>query len=229
MHSHLFFDLDHTLWDFERNANETLTELFNSFQLEKYSDTPLPFFLNTFQETNHALWHLFNQGIVSQAHLRETRFKMVFEKCGMAFKQTELFAEIYLETCPRKSHLIPGAEDVLAYLSEKKYPMHIITNGFPDTQFVKLQAGGILHYFENVITSDSSGFRKPDKKIFEFALAKARTHAHTSFMIGDTLETDVTGASQAGMKTVFFNIRNETHKAAPDFEIRELAELKKIF
>jgi putative hydrolase of the HAD superfamily len=225
---HIFFDLDHTLWDFERNSNETLSELFDSYQLYNYTNISRHDFLAVFQQTNAQLWNDFNAGKITQAELRTRRFPMVFENCGILLDKVDDFGETYLKICPTKSHLIPGTMEVLGYLNSKNYPLSIITNGFPDTQYIKMKSGGISHFFEHVFTSENTGFKKPDKRMFEVALAKTKVLAQNSMMIGDTLEADIKGAQNAGMKTVFLNIHEELHTHSPDFEIKKLHELKAI-
>jgi putative hydrolase of the HAD superfamily len=226
MYQHLFFDLDHTLWDFETNASLTLTQLFEDFRLGDLTDCTIPGFLATFHRINYQLWADFDTGRISQATLRESRFRLVFEACGLSkFAQNQEFADLYLQICPTQPHLLPHTQEVLMYLKEKNYRLHILTNGFPDTQTVKLKSGGILHFFENVITSDLAGSRKPDRRMFDMALQTANALPTQSLMTGDTLETDIAGAINAGWDTVFFNPGHKKHRSLPTFEIQSLREM----
>jgi len=226
-YQHIFFDLDHTLWDFERNANETLSELFENYNLKQHSQEPLEVFLQNFHSINNNLWDLYNVGKISQADLRNKRFNLVF-KDFINFDRTQVFADEYLNKTPQKPHLIPFAKEILDYLSKKNYHLHIITNGFSDTQFIKLKSGEIHHYFKNVFTSSISGFKKPEIEMFEYAISQSKANIENSIMIGDTIESDIIGALNAGIDTVFYNPLAKTHNSKPTFEIINLNELKQI-
>ena len=73
---HLFFDLDHTLWDFEANATETLHQLFHDYDLARHGTFTLPQFTQRYNEVNHALWRLYQANKISQQQLREVRFHL---------------------------------------------------------------------------------------------------------------------------------------------------------
>ncbi len=226
-YEHIFFDLDHTLWDFERNANETLSELFVKYNLNQFTEEPLEVFLQNFHSINNNLWDLYNIGKISQADLRNKRFNLVF-KDFINFYRPEEFADEYLSKTPQKPHLMPFAIEILDYLSDKNYHLHIITNGFSDTQFIKLKSSKIHHYFKNVFTSCISGFKKPEIEMFEYAISQSKANIENSIMIGDTIESDIIGAKNAGIDTVFYNPFVKPHNSTPTFEIKNLNELKQI-
>jgi putative hydrolase of the HAD superfamily len=226
-YKHIFFDLDHTLWDFERNSAETLDELFEQHQLARLgmrcSD-----FVDTYSHTNHELWALYNRGVISQEELRSTRFPIVFERLGLSRSQVpQGIGEDYLLRCPSKPYLLPYAKEVLDYLAPQ-YQLHIITNGFPETQQIKLQSSNITHYFAHVITSAEAQCKKPEPYIFTFLVEKLRTQAAQCLMIGDNLATDVQGAHNAGIDAVYFNPQKIPHKSEVRYEISCLSQLKEI-
>ncbi len=134
---------------------------------------------------------------------------------------------IYLEICPTQPHVIPHAHEILSYLKDK-YTLHIITNGFDDVQHQKLYSAGIHHYFDQIITSDKSGSRKPQRSIFEYALAAAGASEECSIMIGDNLGTDIIGAREASIDQVYFNASRSKHSEPVTYEIQHLAELRNI-
>ncbi|MDN5203286.1 YjjG family noncanonical pyrimidine nucleotidase [Fulvivirgaceae bacterium BMA10] len=227
-YKHLFFDLDHTLWDFERNSQETLLELHDSFELNKFGDFSKKEFLAVFKTINGNLWKLYDQGLVGREKLRNERFTMVFDALGISDKSmSEEFSDIYLSSCPKKSNVFPFAIEVLDYLKEV-YSLHIITNGFEDIQDTKLKSAGLNNYFDQVITSESTRFKKPQKEIFEYAMQMTGASKQDCVMIGDNLETDIKGAKAADIDHILFNPEAFEHNESVTHEINCLSELKSL-
>jgi putative hydrolase of the HAD superfamily len=230
MYRHLFFDLDHTLWDFERNSQEALTEIFVEYQISQWGDDiTLDYFLETFQSINSQLWHQYNHNHIDQQTLRFSRFKLIFENMKVANVpiSTDLISEIYLQKTPQKPHLLPHAREVLEYLAPK-YPLHIITNGFPEIQDMKLRSSGIEGFFELIVTSENAGCKKPDKKIFEYAMSVLDISPQDCLMIGDNLEADIIGARNAAIDQVYYNPCQLSHEEDITFEIDCLSSLYEI-
>ncbi|MCU0446513.1 MAG: YjjG family noncanonical pyrimidine nucleotidase [Microscillaceae bacterium] len=230
MYRHIFFDLDHTLWDFERNSNEALTEIYHEYQLDKLGKAVcLDNFLPTFHRINYHLWDLHDQGKIDKEELRNSRFRLIFNELGVThfdIPAREL-SEVYLQKTPQKTHLIPHAKAVLDYL-QPKYELHIITNGFPEIQDQKLQSGGIREYFDLIVTSENAGEKKPHPQIFEFAMRTLAAQSKECMMIGDNLQTDILGAKNAGLAHVFFNPQKIEHQTEVFAEIGCLSELMTI-
>ncbi|MCE7073443.1 MULTISPECIES: YjjG family noncanonical pyrimidine nucleotidase [Dyadobacter] len=226
---HLFFDLDHTLWDFERNSSESLEEIFHTLTLIQYGVSSLDSFIQSFLKINTALWDAFDRGTVHHTYIRENRFKMVFEELGANLppNHTEI-GEAYLRTLPDKKHLLEGALDLLNYANSAGYSMHIITNGFNEIQARKIASSEIGHFFENIITFDTANAKKPDPKIFAYALETARAVPSESIMIGDNWVADIMGAKQFGMDTVYYNPAGLQFDESPTYDIRRLEELMLI-
>lgn len=227
---HVFFDLDHTLWDFEKCAHETLEELFVEYRLEQLGINHLPTFLNTFTRINKHLWQLYDQNQISKEEIRKKRFPLIFESLGI--KNVSFLADLereYLFRCPQKPYLIPHSIEILSYLHKKgSYHLHVITNGFADVQHTKMKSSKIDHFFKHIITSECSGYKKPDKQMFEFAFQRTQAHPSEAIMIGDNLETDIRGALETGMTAVFFNPQKTSHQTNVHYEINCLLELKAI-
>jgi len=222
---HLFFDLDHTLWDFETNANETLATLYDRHALARHG-IQLPDFNRVYNEVNHALWRMYQANKVTQQQLREIRFVRTLAKLGVAEADVPptLSAE-FTDILPEKSAVFPHAHETLAYL-HSKYTLHLITNGFEDVQHRKLASSNLAQYFDQVITSEHSGHLKPDPRMFAHALRAAGAGAPESLMIGDNLECDVLGAHNAGIDQVYFNPEKRRHFAQVTYEISSLDELR---
>jgi putative hydrolase of the HAD superfamily len=222
---HLFFDLDHTLWDFEKNADETLRHLYALHDLGRHGFT-VENFIARYSEVNHALWRMYQANKITQQELREIRFVRTLHKLGVP--ENEVPAELsdqFTDLLPLKSAVFPYCHEVLDYL-RGKYTLHLITNGFQDVQHIKLASSRLTDYFQEVVTSEHIGCLKPDRRIFEHALERASTTAATSLMVGDNLECDVLGAYNAGIDQVYFNPAQRRHSAEVTYEISCLSELK---
>ncbi len=228
MYQHVFFDLDRTLWDFETNSHETLIELIDKYKLiEKGISSPTTF-INEYYVINDVLWEEYRQGKIDKELLRFERFKRALDKYEIFDRKLiEDFGNDYVYLSPLKTNLLPHTEEILDYL-RSKYELHIITNGFEEVQHIKLKNSGIDHYFSEIITSERAGYKKPDKRIFDFSVSLADTHVEKSIMIGDSLDADILGAKNAGIDQVFFNPNKEEHSEDITYEISSLKELKEL-
>jgi len=223
----IFFDLDHTLWDYECNSRETLSELHTAFDLSRHG-IPLDEFHSHFKTINFHLWQLYDRGLADHKTIREERFKQVLGQFNVYDERLsgDLSFE-YLHGCPKKCTLVPHAREILEYLTGK-YSLTVVTNGFEEIQSVKLLSGKISHYFDHVITSQKAGSKKPERGIFDYALSVNNLCCHDVIMIGDNLLTDIAGARNAAIDCVFYNPESITHSEAVNHEIRCLSELQNI-
>jgi putative hydrolase of the HAD superfamily len=228
IYSHLFFDLDHTLWDYDRNVRESLSELFQLYDLVHYGIPGFDAFFDAFEQVNYELWDLYNVGAVTKEMLRFRRFRTIFERFGLDPNQVPPEMETdFLTRTSSKPHVFPDTFPVLDYLA-KKYPMHIITNGFDESQGMKLNSAGLAVYFRLVVTSETMGYRKPDRRIFEYALSALGTRPHECLMIGDNPQSDILGAQNAGIDQVFFNPKDRNSEVVPTYVVKSMTELKDI-
>jgi len=204
-YKHIFFDLDHTIWDFDRNAEEALHELYGVYGLKDLGLHSADLFIETYTRNNHRLWAEYHVGKITKDQLREARFKQTFLDLGMHPDIIPMgFEDHYVRLCPTKTNLFPDAHETLQYLSSK-YALHLISNGFRESTEIKISGTNISGYFQNVIISEVVGVNKPDKAIFEYALNLAGATLLESLMIGDSLEADVYGALNFGMDAIYFN------------------------
>ncbi|NJM93717.1 MAG: noncanonical pyrimidine nucleotidase, YjjG family [Cytophagales bacterium] len=225
---HLFFDLDHTLWDFDRNSDEALHELCQRHELQDIQPFNLALLQRTFKTVNEELWELLDKHQISVGDVRKTRFRLVFERMGIPnFPLPAGLEEEYLELCPQGQAVIPFAHETLQYL-QQRYQLHIITNGYQHMQVQKMSHAGLLPYFDELVTVDLSGYRKPSPQIFEYALSRTGARLEQSLMIGDNPETDIRGAQSAGLDQVYFNPQRKAHQLRPTYEISSLSELMEI-
>lgn len=229
MIKHIFFDLDHTIWDFDRNAQETLHELYLHYKLEELGLASAEAFISTYTENNHSLWADYHVGKITKETLRAERFSRTFIQLGVHPERIpQQFEDDYVRITPTKTNLFLGSEKVLAYL-QKKYTLHIISNGFKESTLIKMDVSGLNPYFTNVIISEDVGVNKPDKAIFEYALDKAKALKHESIMIGDSIEADIRGAQGFGMKAIYFNPLNKELPEDVQWQITHLEELLNHF
>ena len=227
-YKHIFFDLDRTIWDFERNSAETFIQIFETFKLNERGIPSLDNFLEKYYVHNAMLWGLYKKEQLKKEILKTKRFELTL--LDFNINDYLLAVEIgnfYLEQTTNKTYLFPNAHKILEYL-DKNYKLHIITNGFEEVQFVKLNNSNLRRYFTTIITSEEAEAKKPHKKIFLYSLQKANAKPSESIMIGDDLEVDIIGANNVGIDQVFFNPNKISHNENVTFEINDLIELKNI-
>lgn len=224
----ILFDLDHTLWDYEKNSLASLRQLHSEHDLYNYGGVNFDKFVTTFQKVNRGLWDSYNKGIIDRAYIKEKRFQRILDSFDIANDQMAANLSIeYIRLCPQKTHLMPHTIQVLDYLNDR-YNLFLLTNGFDDVQTIKLSAAKIDHYFDGMVTSETCGHRKPQKEIFDFTLKKAKSKAEETLMIGDNLLADIRGARNANLDTVFYNPVRTRHQEETTFEIDCLIQLTNI-
>jgi putative hydrolase of the HAD superfamily len=222
---HIFFDLDRTLWDFEKNSHTTLLQLISHFNLTDKGVDTAENFIKKYKIHNAKLWNLYREDKIKKEELRSKRFLMALAEYGIDDKDlAEQFGLAYIKQSPLQTNLFPFSHEALFYL-KTKYTLHIITNGFEEVQHIKLAAADLKQYFDVVVTSEKAGVKKPNSKIFEFALEQANAKAEESIMIGDDLVVDVFGAEKVGMQGIYFNPNKKEHKLEVVHEIFCLSEL----
>ncbi len=227
---HLFFDLDHTLWDFESNAKESLFELYKMFELDRKLIMRFEEFYDTYSKHNSILWDRYQKGYVTTDDLKWKRMWRTLLDYRIADEALakEMSAK-FLEILPTKKKVFDYTFEILEYLTQKNYSIHIITNGFEKTQWSKLNNSNLSKYFTHVITSEISNSVKPKKEIFEYALNKTNGILEECIMIGDNPDADIQGAINAGMDTIFVNHLRANCVLKPTYTIHHLRELESIF
>jgi putative hydrolase of the HAD superfamily len=227
---HLFFDLDHTLWDFDRNSREALEDIYHSLSLAAAGVDDFDRFHCRYLEHNERLWEKYRSGQIKVDELRWKRMWLTLLdfRVGNEALAREM-GNAFLELLPTKNHLFPHTVSVLGYLKEKGYGLHLITNGFERTQHQKLLVSGIDAFFQEVITSENSNSLKPHPGIFEYALGKAGAGKTESIMIGDAPEVDILGAINAGIDQVYVNHTGNPEPVRATYTVTSLSGLTLIF
>jgi putative hydrolase of the HAD superfamily len=222
---HIFFDLDHTLWDFEKNSALAFEKIFQELNFDINSKQ----FMDIYNPINVAYWKLYEKNEIDQETLRVSRVKDAFEALNYSITLDEIniISNLFIEYLTSNNHLIEGTIETLDYLKDK-YILHIITNGFSFVQDVKLQKSNLDKYFVTITNSEAAGHKKPHENIFNHALTIANASKTESIMIGDSIEADVLGAMNFGIKAVFFNPANEMVSNNEILQIQSLKQLKNI-
>ena len=222
---HIFFDLDHTLWDFEKNSALAFEKIFQELNFNIDSQQ----FMDIYNPINVAYWKLYERNEIDQEALRVNRLKDAFEAIDFEVTLEEInsISNLFIEYLTSNNHLIDGTIEILDYLKDN-YKLHIITNGFSFVQEVKLQKSNLDKYFVTITNSELAGHKKPHQNIFQYALSLANASKNQSIMVGDSIEADVLGAMNFGMKAVYFNPANEMVSHDKIIQIQKLTQLKNI-
>lgn len=219
----IFFDLDHTLWDFDKNSEMAFDRIFKT----KYQEIATQDFIKEYIPINQECWRLYQNDKITHQELRYNRLKFSFDALNYVISEENILeiANDYIEFLTDNNYLFDGAIEVLEYL-KPKYKLHIITNGFAQVQEKKINNAALGGYFSTITNSELAGVKKPNSIIFDYALKLANTSKESSIMVGDDFEADVNGALNAGIDAIFFNEKrvdvSENYK-----QINHLLELKK--
>ena len=219
----IFVDLDDTIWDFTANSKVALKAVYERYQLDNQCSYDV--FIKEYLLINEKLWSLYHHGKIEKDFLKRERFRASFERCGIICEYPERFDYDYLETIVTLKKVVAGAPKLLQHL-KKRGSVNVLSNGFANLQFRKLQSAGLDRYIDLMVLSDDIGVTKPDKRLFDYALEKAKANAETTLMIGDNYDADILGAYNAGWKTIFFNRRGESiGNNVADLVVQSLEEI----
>ncbi|MBK0370966.1 YjjG family noncanonical pyrimidine nucleotidase [Flavobacterium agrisoli] len=217
----IFFDLDHTLWDFDKNSEMAFDTLFK----RDFPEIQTAHFIEKYIPINQSCWQLYQNDQITHHELRYNRLKFSFDALSYSINDTQIdkLAQDYIDFLPLHNHLFDGTIEILNYL-QTKYKLHIITNGFAEVQHKKMTNSALSNYFVTVTNSEMAGVKKPNPIIFDYALSEAKAQKETSIMIGDSLEADVLGALNAGIDAIFFNEK----KVKVDSNIKQITHLLEL-
>jgi putative hydrolase of the HAD superfamily len=224
---HIFFDIDRTLWDFDRNSEFALKQIISEEKLEKRVGS-FDKFHGIYVSENARLWQIYGKGLLSKEELRYKRFQdtlLHFELDDLDLAKR--MGDAYVDLSPRQTHIFPNAKESLIELQSIGFQMHIITNGFSEVQYLKLENCGLIQFFDVIVCSEVIGKNKPDPLIFTHALSEANASSSNSMMIGDDYHADINGAIQSGMHAVLFDPENK-EKTNYDYKINNLSEVPAI-
>lgn len=219
---HLFFDLDRTLWDFDKNSEVALTILYDELKLNNHLRS-FQSFHTKYKKVNAELWDHYSKGKITKESLRVKRFYDTLSHFKVNSPElSEKLADGYVSLSPYQTHLFPDAIDTLEKLKNSNYELHIITNGFLEVQHIKLDKSGLKPYFDVVLCSEEVGKNKPARLVFDHALNLANAKVDESVMIGDNYEADVVGAENAGIRAILFDPNRIHREGRHKWHIHEL-------
>lgn len=224
----IFFDLDRTLWDFEKNSEAALRTIYERNNLHQYAPS-FDVFMTTYRKVNRSFWEAYGRGEIDKTELRNGRFLKTMQ--AFEYNDTAIGEKIgdqYIELSPYQTNLFPNTKPVLLELKELGFNLHIITNGFKEVQFIKLKNSGIHHFFDDVLCSEEVGEKKPHPKVFQSALQRTNALASSSIMIGDDFTADVIGAEKSGIRGVLFDPENRFKNQSDVDRITQLTEVKQL-
>lgn len=226
---HIFFDLDNTLWDHRRNAYLTLKEIFTRETVQDKYSIGFEEFHKEYFTINERLWAQIRDGEIDKDYLRKHRFYDSFMFFGIDdFELSQTFENNFLDEILNYNDLVEGAFDLLEYLAEKKYTLHILSNGFKEVTYRKCELSGIKNYFETITSADEINIRKPHPEVYDYALNKSGAKKEESMMIGDDWIADIEGAKSFGLKVIFFDVFNDNYEADEVAVIKKLEEIKNL-
>ena len=235
----LFVDFDDTLYDTHGNAEIALRETFDTFKLAQYFEEPKTFY-DTYWAANIDLWTRYSKEEITRDYLIVERFRHPLcvseelrvknEQSASAFEDYCLkISDVFLDYCSSKPGVIDGAHELMDYLRDKGYRLHMCSNGFHEVQYKKLKACGLSNHFDTIILSEDAGVNKPSPLFFEYALKESGANKASTIMIGDNFQTDILGAKNAGLDTIFFNHWPEYPATETvTYEVKSLKEITNI-
>lgn len=225
---HVFFDLDRTLWDFDKNSHDELTHLFDKYKLHQKGISLVEEFIKVYKQINEECWARYRNNELSKEKLRSERFFNTLEYFGVYDEQlAQQIGGDYISNSPMRTALFPNTFELLDYL-ESKYQLHIITNGFEEVQHIKLRQSKLEKYFNEIITSEKVGVKKPHPDVFRYSTETVGVKPEESVMIGDDLAVDVVGALQFGMKAIYFNPHKVEHSVPVLADVQDLLQIKEV-
>ncbi|MBO4565229.1 MAG: YjjG family noncanonical pyrimidine nucleotidase [Bacteroidaceae bacterium] len=227
----LFIDFDDTLYDTHGNAVIALQEVFEAFELGRYFDDPQQFY-DSYWQTNIELWSQYAKGEIDRDYLIVERFRRplsVGQGLDVTVDMCLRISDLFLDFCSTKPGVVDGAHELMSYLKEKGYRMHMTSNGFHEVQYKKLTASGMKDYFTTVILSEDAGANKPSPQFFDYAFRISGANPATTLMIGDNFDTDIMGAKQAGLDVLYFNRFPAYPAPQPvNYEVSSLRDIIKL-
>lgn len=227
-YKNIFLDLDDTLWDFHHNGKECLAEIYTDYGFDKFYNSFEDYY-NVYMPNNNRLWELYRQGLIKKEELVIERILMPVRNFGINdTNYAKNLSDDFLDRTTYKTQLVLGTMELLEYL-KPKYKMHILSNGFREVQFKKIENSGLKPYFEKIILSEDIKINKPHADFFTYALKSTNSRRDQTIMIGDSWDADIIGAYNSNIAQIWYNPKGEKHREfIPTHTVRELHEIQNI-
>ena len=226
---HVFFDIDRTLWDFEKSAFQAFDKIYKENNFKNLGIPSSEIFHEKYSIHNNNLWDKYRNNNIEKEELKWLRFHLTLNDFGIDDKSlARKIGDEYLKFSLLAVNLFPYAIEILEYLKNKGYALHLITNGFTEVQDIKLKVSGMDKFFKTVVTSEEAGYKKPDTGIFRYAFEKSGSVPEKSIMIGDDYEVDIVGARNAGLNQILFDPYSKYNGVEVDYKVKNLKEIEGI-
>lgn len=228
LYKNLFIDLDDTLWDIHQNGKECLEEIYRDYGYAKFYPSFEDYY-NVYMPHNHYLWSMYREGKIQKDELIVDRFLFPVREFGINDPEyAKKLSDDFLERTTRKTRLIEGTMELLEYL-KPKYRMHILSNGFREVQYKKIENSGLRPYVDKIILSEDAGINKPHADMFTYALKNTNSRRDQTLMIGDSWDADIVGAHNSRIAQIWFNPNDEQPVGfEPTYTVKTLKEIEKI-
>ncbi|WP_215189265.1 YjjG family noncanonical pyrimidine nucleotidase [Exiguobacterium sp. s6] len=218
----ILFDVDDTLLDFKQSEHVALEQLLAAHNVRMTDELKQQYVM-----INNGLWRAFERGEVGREDVLMGRHTQLFDTLGITIDAHEV-EQRYRDHLHAGVHIIDGALELVRTLSEQ-YPLYIVTNGVTETQFKRLEASGLLPYFQDVFVSDATGSQKPMKPFFDYVFDRVPNVApERGLIVGDSLTADIAGGRMYGLDTCWYNPHEIAATVETTYEIQDLHELKSI-
>jgi len=217
----VFFDLDNTLYDFERAMRYGLAVALQ-YLYERLPDTRGRLSVERLVKLRDKVAEEAEDPGRNLTDIRLESFRRALALCGYGPALAPEIARVYFAHRFRRIRPYEGALEALGKL-RGRYVLGIISNGNTAPEEI-----GLEDFFDHVIFSDDVGTAKPDPRIFEIAMERVPCKAREFVYVGDSPEFDIAGATRAGVRTVWFNPHDKPYPEGvelPDFEIGDLSEV----
>ena len=220
----LLFDVDDTLLDFAKSERRAITRTLSAVGI-----TPTEELIGAYSEINLACWKLIEDNKITRKQLDRMRFDILNERFAIEGRDSAAMGVCYRKELSEACYVIRGCRAMLTELSRTDR-LFIVTNGAEPTQLKRLKKAGIDGLFEDIFYSESIGFSKPYREFFDYVAAHiAGWDSTRAVLIGDSQTSDIAGANNAGITSVWFNRRNEKIGGVkPDFTVKNYGGLKAV-
>jgi putative hydrolase of the HAD superfamily len=235
----IFLDFDDTLYDTHGNSIIALRKLYDIRHWEKIMPS-YEAFRDDYFATNVEVWKAYAHGEIDRDTLIVERYRRpvteMVKQCGgdtswITPEWCVAASDQYGDIISQEKGVVDGAKELLTYLTDKGYRLHLCSNGFYEVQYRKLQSSGLKDFFKTVVLSEDAGANKPRKEFFDYAFKVTGAEPDTTILIGDNYDTDITGALNAGIDSILFNrwnINVDELQRKPTFVVNRLQEIKGI-
>lgn len=222
MHHNFLFDLDQTLLDFHASEYKALGIVLRSNGMP-YSDD----IYRAFKEHNKSLWLELEKGNITRTELFTTRFENIIRLCGgnpFDFDLLKINGD-FIQKMSENGVLMEGALEFIRKVKETipEARIYIASNGATINAKGRIASTGLDKYIDYLFISEDMGVTKPDAEFFNICLEKIGEPRSTCIMIGDSISSDMLGAKNASLDSVWFMPSGDVDRLMKEYDINHTA------